>query len=130
MSVRGQSVRVLNADQMPDDNAELAYVEIDFPRLANDTPASCPVPLTDLLRYLGDEAPGGEALAADDLSFLRTAQVEDTRYWIWRFNEPGGSDAAYATVSDGPKGATLGYGDDFYGLTPEQFMLGDYHQVF
>lgn len=102
---------------------------VDFRRLPDDSPASCPVPVVAVLDYLSDEVPDGESLTASDLVFVRTAQVENSRYWIWRFNEPDG-DAAYATVSAAPDGtATIGYETDYYGLTPEQFILGDHHQV-
>lgn len=39
--------------------------------------------------------------------------------------------AAYATVAVEPDGTqTVDYETDYYGLTPEQFILGDYHRVF
>jgi hypothetical protein len=114
---------------MPPDNADLAHVAIDFPRLSDDTAVSCPVALGDLLRYLADEAPGGERLSEPELHFVRTAQVTDRRYW--RFREPDGGELAYATVSQGDDGqVVIGYEADYYGLSPEQFMLGDYHGVF
>lgn len=120
---------MLSADEMPDDNAQLAFVDIDFPRLEGDSVDGCPVPLRDLLRHLADEVPDGESLTAPDLTFLRTALVDQTQYWIWTFNEPEG-DRAYVTVSAGPAGVCTGYDPDYYGLTPEQFILGDYHHVF
>jgi hypothetical protein len=116
---------------MPEDNADLGTLLVEFPRLDPDTASSCPVLLEELLDYLSDEVPGGERLRPDDLRFLRTAQVADQRYWIWSFSEPDGGDLAYATVALGPGGTqTVGYETDYYGLTPEQFMLGDYHNVF
>ena len=122
---------MLSAGDMPDDNADLATVDVSFPRLPDDSASSCPVPIQNLLEYLADEVPGGEQLNASDLTFLRTADVEGTGYWIWRFKEPDGGDAAYATVSVDDTGAsTLGYEADYYGLSPEQFILGDYHEVF
>ena len=120
---------MMSADEMPDDNAHLASVDIEFPRLEGDSLEGCPVPLGDLLSYLAIEVPDGESLAAEDLTFLRTALVDQTRYWIWSFDEPGGG-RAYATVSAGSEGVTVGYELDYYGLTPEQFLLGDYHNVF
>lgn len=124
-------MRVLSSDEMPEDNADLASIPIDFPRLAEDSPSGCPVPLTKLLAYLGSEVPGGDRLSASDLVFARTALVSETRYWIWRFNEPDGGDPAYVTVSvQLGVAATLGYGNNCYNLSPEQFILGDYHQVF
>lgn len=122
---------MLNADEMPDDNANLANVVVEFPRLSNDTPASCPAGAQDLLRYLADEAPGGQRLSDADLHFLRTALVATRRYWIWRFLEPDGGDPAYLTVSQHDDGqVVIGYEADYYGLSPEQFLLGDYHGVF
>jgi hypothetical protein len=116
---------------MPDDNADLSTVTVTFPRLPDDSAAGCPVPVSDLLEYLAMEVPDGDSLSAEQLTFLRTADVEGTQYWIWRFREPDG-DNAYATVSVAPGGSrtTIGYDADYYGLTPEQFILGDYHQVF
>src|SRR5439155_21696363 len=106
-------------------------VDVDFQRMVDDSPASCPATLDEVLWYLADEAPGGDQLSAADLAFLRTAQVADARYWIWRFFEPDRGDVAYVTVAQKPSGLVcVGYDSNFYGLTPEQFMLGDYHNVF
>lgn len=61
----------------------------------------------------------------------RDSNLEETQYWIWRFEEPDGGDAAYATVSVDESGSeTIGYETDYYGLSPEQFILGDFHGVF
>jgi hypothetical protein len=122
---------VLTASEMPDDNADLAQVRVEFERLAPDSPAACPVGVDELLAYLTDEVPHGESLSADDLAFVRTARVEESEYWLWRFREPGVSgDDAYASVSRSGQAVTLGYEANYYALTPEQFILGDYHQVF
>ena len=116
---------------MPEDNHDLALVQVSFPPLADDSPASCPVSVSEVLEYLAAEAPGGETLEPSDLFFLRTAQVADVRYWIWRFFEPDGGDEAYVTVAQEQDGLTcVGYDANYYGLTPEQFLLGDYHNVF
>jgi hypothetical protein len=118
-------------DEIPTDNRELAGVVVEFARLRDDSQRSCPVRIADLLTYLRDEVPGGQRLQPADLTFLRTAQVGDSRYWIWCLNEPDGGDPAYATVSVEDSGrVTSGYDTNTYGLTPEQFMLGDYHKVF
>jgi len=115
---------------MPEDNAELANVVIEFPLLQPNTAESCPIPIADVVDYLRLESPDGETVHPGQLRFLRTAQVADQRYWIWAFQESDDS-ACYATVSVSPDGSTCtGYDENYYGLTPEQFMLGDYHQVF
>ena len=119
---------VLAPEDMPDDNADLARVSVEFERLTPDSPSGCPVPLEDLLDYLADEVPDGESLTADELTFVRTAKVADADYWVWRFREPG--PMASATVSTSAGEVVTGYEANYYGLTPEQFVLGDYHQVF
>lgn len=121
---------MLSADDMPDDNAELASVDVSFPTLDDDWARSCPVPMAEVLRYVADEVPGGDTLTEADLTFRRTALVEGTKYWIWSFTEPY-AEPAFVTVSAAPGGATtVGYDANYYGLSPEQFILGDYHQVF
>lgn len=122
---------MLSFDEMPKDNADLATVEIDFPRLKNDSPDGCPVSVSEILEYLALEVPDGDQLTADDLEFVRTAKVAERDYWIWRFNEPDGDDA-YATVYLSRKWfeTCTGYDTNYYKLTPEQYILGDYHDCF
>lgn len=76
------------------------------------------------------ESPDGDSIDTGGLSFLRTAQVADKRYWIWALQEADGS-RCYVTVAISPEGRScIGYEENYYELTPEQFMLGDDHQVF
>ena len=117
-------------NEMPEDNAELANIEIEFPRLQPNKPDSCPVAPDDVVEYLRMESADAESVEASQLHFMRTALVADHRYWIWSFRESDGSDC-FVTVSVSPDGTTCtGYEENYYGLSPEQFMLGDYHQVF
>jgi hypothetical protein len=117
-------------EEMPDDNAQLASVAVEFPVLQPNTVESCPVPLSDIVEYLRLESPDGDAVHSGQLSFLRTARVAEQRYWIWAFQEADGSDC-YITVAISPEGLScIGYEENTLGLTPEQFMLGDYHGVF
>ena len=126
----GNLVHVLSAEEMPDDNVDIALIQVDFPRLDDDSATSCPVAAAALIDYLTDEVPNGDRLTEGDLQFQRTADAEGVRYWIWAFDEPDG-DLAYVTVSVSPSGAsTIGYDANFYALTPEEFILGDYHEVF
>jgi hypothetical protein len=117
-------------EELPEDNAELAKLVIEFPRLADDTPASCPVSMKDIVDYLQLESPDGDEVEEQDLVFLRTAQVGEKAYWIWQFTESDGT-ACYVTVSATSQGETyIGYEQNAYGLTPEQYLLGDYYNVF
>lgn len=121
---------MISFEEMPEDNAELASIAIEFPRLQPDSAESCPVSLADVVAYLRLESPDYESVQANQLRFLRTALVADHRYWIWSFRESDGTEC-FVTVSESPDGTTCtGYEEDYYGLTPEQFMLGDYHNVF
>lgn len=121
---------MLSYDEMPEDNQQLADLAVSFPHLDPDDEASCPVSLEDLLGYLNVECADPGTATAKQLSFLRTAQVEQQRYWIWEFREQDGT-KCYATVAQSQAGDTcIGYDEDYYGLSPEQFILGDYHNVF
>ena len=121
---------VITADEMPDDNAKLAGLEVDFDRLEPDTAESCPLAEAVILDYLRDEVPGG-GVPLEDLRFLRTALVGTSNYWIWSFPDPTDGSAAFLTVSLSIDGqATVGYEENYYNLTPEQFMLGDYYRAF
>jgi len=131
MGMFGRRAKVPRFDEMPKDNADLAGVAVDFPRLREDSASSAPTAIQNVLDYLALEVPNGDQLTDRDLTFVRTALVADAEYWLWRFREPGpdGQDA-FVTVSRRGGGVAVGYDPDHYGLTPEQFILGDYHQVF
>jgi hypothetical protein len=117
-------------EELPEDNAELANVAVELPPLAEDAPNSCPVPMEEIVNYLRLESPPGSQVTAQSLTFLRTAQVAEKRYWIWKFTELQGAEC-FVTVSITPEGeSTIGYEENYHNLTPEQFMLGDYYELF
>lgn len=91
---------------LSDDPAELVNVSVDFPRLEDDSPASCPSSMEELVEYLNMEIEDFGEVSADGLEFLRTALVGEHRYWIWRFQEFDGQ-MGYATVSLDPDGRVV-----------------------
>ncbi len=81
-----------------------------------------------LLDYLKSE--GEEQINKDDLTFICTAKVADEKYWVWEFSDSENK-KCYVTVSQKPGGCTyISYDEDHCGLSPEQFILGMYHNVF
>lgn len=120
----------MSYDEMPDDNSKLAEIEVTFPRLSPDDTSQCPVAVAEIVEYLQVECAFPGTVTADQLEFLRTAQVANDRYWLWLFRESDGT-KCYATVAQSPTGTRcIGYEEDYYGLTPDPFLLGDYHNVF
>lgn len=116
---------MLTYEEMPENNEDLAKIEIDFPHVPLQKIADPKEIEPYLLDYLEREdfAPDGA------LKFLRTAQVEEVVCWIWEFYSQG--EKSYATASQDKNGDTgLGCGTDYYKLTPEQYILADYHQCF
>lgn len=121
---------MLSYDEMPEDNEELAKIKVEFPYLSDNSAKSCPESMKEILDYLHMESPDEDDIEASDLKFIRTAKVENHEYWIWKFYEADGEEC-YVTVSKRPDdGTTIGYDDNFLNLTPEQYILGDYHGVF
>ena len=86
--------------------------------------------MKEIIEYLDCEAPGGKNAGGEmiidfELKFLRTALVNDTKYWIWSFFDEDDIEC-YVTIAMVPGGPKfLGYNDSF-GLTPEQFIITDY----
>lgn len=113
---------MLSYDHMPEDNADLAKIEVKLPPVPLK---GIPAPnsfLPQILEYLEIEGyePDGE------LEFLRTARVEETIYYIWSFES--GGDRCYATAAIGPKDSQcIGCNENPWNLTPEQFIMADYH---
>ena len=125
----GRCATVIPLDQMPKDKENLAKISVEFPHLDPNTPRHCPVPMDHIQDYLKLEDADRGSVETRELRFIRTALVERTQYWIWDYRESDGAHC-YVTVSQSPEGHTcLGTRGDWLGLTPEQFILGDYHQV-
>ena len=115
---------------MPEDNLDLATLDVSFPPLEDNSEESCPEAISRIVDYLRVESTDFEHVVADQLTFLRTAQVAEKKYWIWSFLESDGT-ICFATVSQDEDGSTcMGYEENYGEWTPEQYMLGDYHKVF
>ena len=116
---------MLTSEEMPERNEDLAKVEIEFDHVSFDLVSEPKEIEPYLIEYLEREG----FTPDDNLRFLRTAQVEEKVYWIWEFTSDG--EKAYATATQDKNGGTsVGCDTDYYGLTPEQFILGDYHNCF
>ena len=115
---------MISYDEMPEDNSELSKIKVEFPVVPIE---DIPKPQefeNDLLEYLEAE----DYQPDDKMEFLRTAKVENTIYWIWKFKSLG--DEVYATVAMDKNGITIGCEENHYNLTPEQYILGGYHNCF
>ncbi len=116
---------MLGFDEMPERNEDLATIEIDFDHVSFDRVSEPNEIEPYLLEYLDREG----FTPDNGLKFLRTAQVEETVYWIWEFTTDG--EKSYATATQNKDGSTsVGCDTDYYSLTPEQYILGDYHNCF
>jgi hypothetical protein len=85
------------------------------------------VPLADIeehVRTESDDATG----RSFPLTFLRTARIGATDYWIWQFHEPGRGDG-YALVALWPPKLTIIDCDDTFDMTPEQYILATHFQI-
>src|SRR5437868_4050538 len=97
--------------------------------LPDNSPASCPIRVEELRAYLAAAAEGAKALREDDLVFLRTAQIDDTRYWLWMLETRGGG-ITYATVMVEPDGsAWMAHHASWQARSSEEVLLADYHDA-
>jgi hypothetical protein len=120
-------------DELPEDFDELRDVPIELPRVPDDSAASCPVPREEILEYLSYEAPGGKHSGSTEvtefrLEFLRTALVERTRYWIWRFTDADERDS-YVVVGIDGSGRQMMSCDETFGLSPEQRIIAEHYDL-
>jgi hypothetical protein len=121
---------MLTIDEMPEDNADLAKIKIDFPFLKDNSEKKCPIGMQEIQDYLRIEDADLDEVKHRKLTFLRTAQVAEKSYWIWKYNESDGAEC-YVTVSLTKDGSTVtGMNENYDELSPEQFLLGDYYNVF
>jgi hypothetical protein len=106
---------------------EVRTVGVSLPRLDPDTPDTCPVPLADVQEHVRIESDDG-TVKSFPLTFLRTARIGATEYWIWRFHEPGRGDG-YALVAFWPPKLRITECDDTFDMTPEQYILAAHFEI-
>ena len=118
-------------DQLPKSWKGLKNLSFDLPLLTPNDPSGCPRSRKEILAYLDVEAGGGsesgsEAGTQFDLHFVRTALVNDRKYWLWRFKAAADLDCYVAVQETPTRDSILGF-DEAFGLTPEQWLVLDYY---
>jgi hypothetical protein len=98
-----------------------AFAGEDFPRLALDTPESCPCPLKEIQEYLALED-GDDPDHERNLRFLRTARAFGADFWIWEYSLEDGVHC-YVTVEQSQDGLMVGMDWGTGDLTPEQYIV-------
>ena len=111
----------------------------ELERLDPDDEASSPRPRAEVYEYACLEGIGfteDVEDGADDnyfvLTFLRTAKIEDRKYWIWSAICSEDDLDAYVLLeeSDRYPGTITGLRVNDEKLTPEQFIWGDFCNVY
>ncbi len=102
-----------------------ASVRFSLPFLPDNSADSCPVTPGELVRYVRAHAEGGE-VDPRQIAFVRTAQVRDCRYWMWRYQVEGVP--SYALVMEDGDRAWLSNrrSDD---RSPEEVLVADYESA-
>lgn len=104
----------------------LASVRLSLPYLPENSADSCPVSAPELVRYVRAHG-GGPEVAPEQIAFVRTAQLEACRYWMWRY--PSKGRPSYALVMEDSEGAWLSSYEAETRLTPEEVLLADYRNA-
>ena len=107
---------------------EVRTIDVALPRLDPDSPATCPVPYEHVLEHVTTEFDDGTPKQLSEPTFLRTAQVGATSYWIWKFNDPDRGDG-YILVSLWPGNVACTECDDTFDMTPEQFIVATHFKI-
>lgn len=119
---------MLAPELVPQEPERLARLFVQLPALPQDTPASCPVSVGELAVLAADDL--GVPVGVEDVSFVRTADFDELRYWVWRLGTAVDGLGAWLVVSASPEGeGTFGCIVDRWGLTAEQAVVGDHFGV-
>ena len=113
-------------DTLPKDLDKWKEVQVSLPRLPQDSPQSCPDPLSEIMAYVRIESADGRRAKRESLKFVRTAEVGDSRYWLWTYTESGGEICYVYFREQAGRGSELSL-QGTRSLTPEQFMLANHY---
>jgi len=115
--VEPRTFTILGLSAVPMDIEGIKRFRFQVPKLAEDSQESCPTGLEDLSEYLDVES-GSEGPYI--LDWCRSAEIEDTKYWLWQFDEDGADAFVYVAWRSGQ--TTIGM-NSAHGLSPEQFLV-------
>ena len=107
---------------------EIRTIDVSLPRLDPDSPATCPVPREHIIEHAVTEADDGSGAVLSEPVFVRTAQIGQTQYWLWKFNDPRRGDG-YVVVALWPGGHAKISCDDTFDMTPEQFLVATHFEL-
>lgn len=122
------SMAIPPRDSLPEDPAEWQNIHVDFPRLQRDSPESSPISVDEVMDYVRTESADTANAKEDSLRFLRTARVEDQKYWLWSYTEADG-EVCYVFVSEDEDGDLMLSLSSTGGLTSEQYLLADFYEL-
>lgn len=117
---------MLSRSDLPDDAAEWGSVAVSLPRLNPDSSEQCPYSEDDVFDYVQTESGDTDRADRQRFVFLRTAQVANTRYWLWEYTESDGERVFVTCSVDGEGSTCLGLAEP-NGLSDAQFLLADYY---
>jgi hypothetical protein len=107
--------------QPPEDLDGLRAIRPTIPPLSRSVADRPPLSRSDLSSRLAAMPLGTDRPAHDDLELLRTARLDRSRIWLWRWGrEP---EHRYVTVQAYPLNPLIVRADPNDGLTPEQHLL-------
>lgn len=113
-------------DQLPEDAADWSGASIFWERLDLDCAASCPETEDQVFEYVRMESADSDDADRARLRFARTAQVGDSKYWLWEYTESDGQ-VCFVFLRVDPDGSILLGLADANGLSHAQFLLADYY---
>ncbi len=124
---------MIKREDFPEKLEDLHKVNISLPYAEGESEITCPVSMKDILEYLDWEAPGGKNAGGEmiidfELKFLRTALVNETKFWIWSFLDEDDTEC-YVTVALYDNDPTFTGYDESFGLTPEQYIIMEYFDI-
>ena len=99
-----------------------------LPFLDRDSPHSCPVSTSELRTHLGALV-GETGERGIHLRFMRTARIDEMKYWLWSVRTRAGQ--SYATVLVEPDGsAWIRHHAAGGPRAAEELLLEDYRSAF
>jgi hypothetical protein len=114
---------------LPPDAAEWTSVAVSLPEI-EDPLASPPFNVTEITDYLRAESADVDRYDLSRLRLLRTAKIDEDRYWIWKYLE-GDEMACYLVATEKTDGRHVLELAQTNGLSAEQFLLAvHYDQVY
>ncbi len=118
---------VIAREDLPEDAKDWTEISVSLPFLEDNSPASSPRSEDEIFNYVNMESADCGSADRGRLKFIRTAGIEDNKFWLWEYTEKDDEPTFVCLKVEKDGTSLLGLASP-NGLSYEQYLLAEHYE--